>query len=188
MIGAIAAVGSVGFTGWATYVSAQVAQDQLDQSKEENEKEERQQASRVTFWAESYYSKDSAQTIHLVNRTPDSVTSILVHVSSVAPDAGWYPLTGFAHGVPPCSDLVFKMSDQMASSNGLKSGVHFVPGITQVEGLVFTDASGVTWIRERDSLNKARESPQSAAKRKGSFIIREIEVKRVEPCDEYSSK
>ncbi|MFF5881008.1 hypothetical protein ACIQ9M_34245 [Streptomyces californicus] len=188
-IGAVAAILSVFFTGWATYISAKVAQDQLVQSREESKNEEKQQASRVTFWMDTYRSRSSDQVVHLVNRTPDSVTKIMVHVDSgAASDGSSHRLTGFLHNVPPCTDLTFKMPDQLAKSNSLKSGVRFIPGVTYIQGFVFTDASGVDWIREPDSLTKLREAPERAAKREGSFIIRKTEVKRVEPCDEYGSK
>ncbi|WP_331749881.1 hypothetical protein OG529_35870 (plasmid) [Streptomyces longwoodensis] len=189
VVGAVAAILSVFFTGWATYISAEVAKDQLEQSREESEKEERQQASRVTFWMEAYPNFDSPQTVHLVNRTPDSVTRVMVHVEATAASGGgWHRLTGFAFSVPPCSDLMFKMSDQIANSNARESGVRFVPGFTNIEGLFFADASGVTWIREPDSLSRVRALTEAAAKRKGSFIIQKMKVRRVEPCDEYSSK
>ncbi|MFF8932524.1 hypothetical protein ACF1AO_35300 [Streptomyces longwoodensis] len=189
MIGAVAAILSVFFTGWATYISAEVAKDQLEQSREESEREERQQASRVTFWMEAYPNFDSPQTVHLVNRTPDSVTRVMVHVEATAASGGgWHRLTGFASSVPPCSDLMFKMSDQIANNNGRESGVRFVPEFTNIEGLFFADASGVTWIRKPDSLSRVRALTEEAVKRKGSFILQKMKVKRVEPCDEYSSK
>lgn len=155
VIGAVAAIGSVAFSGWATYISAVVATDQLNQSREDSEKEERRQASRVTFWTEEE-AGDFWKT--MVNRTPDPVSMSIVYLTFTdQPWGGFTSAYASSDGLPPCTEIVFKLSDQKEEILALVDGWLRDEALEfsgSVEHLQFVDAAGAIWLRTARYLKK----------------------------------
>jgi hypothetical protein len=154
VIGAVAAIGSLVFTGVATYYGAVVAKQQLEQSQEDSERQERDHASRVTYWDESsWWVDDKERSLHLVNRSPDPVSSVHVFISGSYKDEQYFIVMQEIE-LPPCQELVFKATALVADlAGGEEARLADMPR-WRTSWMIFTDSRGDNWVRGSTFLKK----------------------------------
>ncbi|MFJ4365171.1 hypothetical protein ACIP4S_13575 [Streptomyces chartreusis] len=160
-------VGAAGliFTAWATYYNAEVARATLAQSKEDAEKEEKSQAARVNYWT------DEKGMMHVVNRSADPVTGMLLYVAveqaDLTPDYGdpdwkfWNQVGLYAvvfGTLEPCSHVSISAKDVTAGDDTGSPSIRVPSNSTASVGLInFYDSSGVAWVRTGGQLLKKSE-------------------------------
>ncbi|MEU1711073.1 hypothetical protein ABZ478_38325 [Streptomyces sp. NPDC005706] len=140
----MAAIGGLVFTGVATYYGAVVSRQQLDQVKGDQEHEEQQQASRITTWTDPDASDGK---LHVVNRSPDPATSASV---TIGVERAVYVFQ--IPTLPPCSELSLQAKDIRFAHGTYRFSLD--AGVWRADLLQFTDATGQTWQRTPEALEK----------------------------------
>lgn len=160
-------VGAAGliFTAWATYYNAEVARATLAQAEEDAEKEEKGQAARVNYWT------DEKGMMHVVNRSADPVTGMLLYVvvqqADLTPDYGdpdwkfWNQVGLYAlilDTLEPCSHVSISAKDVTVGHETGSPSIR-VPANSAVSvGMInFYDSNGVAWVRTGGQLIKKSE-------------------------------
>jgi hypothetical protein len=169
--GVIAGIGTLLFTGIATYFGAMVSRNQLEQSRQDAAQKARDQAARVSTWVD--YSPDGDIQLHVMNRSPDPVSSVDMLFEAVIGDYEHTELlVTYSLGLPdlpPCSDMVFdpgtwkyrRYRDKtetypespiaaLPSADGWMRQPQ--PDRLDVVYLRFTDRSGKVWWRDYGKL------------------------------------
>ncbi|MFJ3302452.1 hypothetical protein ACIPSA_04900 [Streptomyces sp. NPDC086549] len=148
----IVGAGSLLLTSVATYFQARVSQDQLQQSQEDSARERLSQASRVTYWTEDYFARDSRW--HFMNRTPDPISNIKVELNvNEGAEEGWQSLPLILPSLPPCTEMIIKEEALKWPRNGL-GRIRDVKdsALVVVVRMRFSDRAGVGWLREESTL------------------------------------
>lgn len=152
VIAIVAGIAGLWFQAVATYWSQQTSRDQLTQSKKEGEREEREQAMKVNFWRGGE-TRTGDQTVHVVNRSPDPITSVFLDLMVIDADSDVY--ASFESYIPPCTEVVFSTSNMQAHRYSTK-GSKTVGSKWFVNDIVFVDRDGQTWKRTTSGLTKMR--------------------------------
>lgn len=186
VIAIVAGIAGLWFQAVATYWSQQTSRDQLQQSKEDSEREKREQATKVNFWREGEI-RTSAQTIHVVNRSPDPITSVFLDLVVMDDHPDVY--ANFESAIPPCTEMVFSTSGMQAHRYFTK-GSKAVGGRWYVSDIVFGDRDGQTWKRTVSGLTKTRPTDARLGDRRvraGMLSLGKAPtIKKAENCGDSS--
>uniref|UniRef100_A0AAU3HRP1 Uncharacterized protein n=1 Tax=Streptomyces sp. NBC_01393 TaxID=2903851 RepID=A0AAU3HRP1_9ACTN len=155
-LAAVAAIGGLWAQAVATYWTQQTAMDQLSQSREDSQREEQAQASQVTFWVQDL-KKGGGPELHVLNRSLDPVTHIVIGVDRYAgafkPKDLYYGLV--YRDLPPCTERVYDVNSMSAAPSSLDTDDLSLPMLYQFESVGFVDSHGKAWARSRTDLHRA---------------------------------
>ncbi|MEU9153668.1 hypothetical protein AB0D59_24725 [Streptomyces sp. NPDC048417] len=190
MLGALAAIGGLFAQAIATYYDAEVSRDQLQQSREDSEREQETQASQVNFWVEGTTTAEvpSPAFIHIVNRSPDPVSSVLI--GFVVGDDGrvMLPLPAF-NDLLPCTELIYSAAqlevdtDEGASSKG--KGQRLSEVGWDLDTMYFVDRNGIGWDRSRLDEPGLNHGGRPTAEPDGTIgALQAPQVKKADHCGE----
>ncbi|WP_328980682.1 hypothetical protein [Streptomyces canus] len=163
------------FTGIATYYDAATASDQLDQAREDARSQSREQAEHVWYWTERRGPMLTDGYIHVVNRSADPVSGVVVGLGVIdLPDV---VLNLPVLDLGPCTELIYRPVN-MASWTGrlddMYSGIRYMR---------FTDRAGLAWERRDTRLVRTAKS-HDYQRMDQVMLLKDPQEKTAHPCDQ----